>query len=181
MSTQPEAALELLDDAVMTNGKLFESEELLVILDYKHYLNEGLNTSEKENCNPKPLDERLSEDNSTGSNNTCDEMAIHKMMLKTGLRKMMTHPVLDSFLHLKWQLTKKIYFIHIFLYCVFILSFTSLTVFETVWQRCNETTISTTINETPNDTNCECKIKCPFATEFQKENNHLDDSDWKPF
>ena len=170
--SQPEAAIELLDDAVMTNGMPLESENLLVILDFKHFCNESLNSKVNTKIAPKPLDKALSLPyKNERAKSLSDEMALHKMVLKSGVRKMMTHPILESFLYLKWQLTKKLYLAHVFLYLIFILSFSSLVVLEVMSVRCTKGDVGLTLTE---ERPCECTRVCPDVSKFAEANNDLE-------
>ena len=119
LAKQPEAALELLNDGVKTNGETLDSEKLLVILDYGQFLHEALHPSDDEQHYSTPLNRKFS---FSGSGGSCEELAIPKVLLESGCRSKITNPILESFLELKWQLTRPFYCCHIFLYFIFLLN-----------------------------------------------------------
>ena len=182
LSRQPKAALELLNLGVMTNGESLDSDQLLVILDYNQLLHEGSHSCNRHNQNLTPLNETPSSQND--SDQVCDELAIHKKVLEARCRHMITHPILESFLNLNWQLTKPFYYAHLFMYSIFLLSITGLVLLETHWLRCNEQIWKrqeNVTNQTLDATFCKCKRICPDISEHRQGLNDFDDNDcyWK--
>ena len=61
-------------------------------------------------------------DNVRDELDACDEMKTHKELLKLKLVGILAHPLSESFLHVKWQLTKKIFLLNMLLYSIFLIS-----------------------------------------------------------
>ena len=140
LSKNPESALELLNDGVRTNGKTLDSDQLLVILDYGHFKLEATHFQQLENRSLNDLNENSMIFREKNCYKDPDELAVHKMILKERCRSLMNHPVLESFLDLKWQLTKPLYWGHLFIYSIFIFPITALVLTQTYWLRCDEHT-----------------------------------------
>ena len=178
---QPEAALELLSDGVRTNGKTLDSDQLLVIVDFGQFKQEANHYREKENPSSSDMNENTLETCKTDINKYPDELAIHKMMLKERCRSMINHPVLESFLDLKWQLTKPLYWGHLFIYSIFIFPITFLILSQTYWLRCVEETwkVHNTTNLSFDDgnTTCICRRVCPDISEYRQNLGDFDDND----
>ena len=181
LSKNPDSALELLNDGVRTNGKTLDSDQLLVILDYGHFKLEATHFKQREYQKSNDLNENSMMFREKECYKDPDELAVHKMILKERCRSLMNHPVLESFLDLKWQLTKPLYWGHLFIYSIFILPITALVLTQTYWLRCDEHTWKnqTDANGSFIDEklNCICKRVCPDISEYRIMNNDLDDND----
>ena len=181
LGKNPESALELLNDGVRTNGKTLDSDQLLVILDYGHFKLEATHLQQLENRSLNDLNENSMIFREKKSYKDPDELAVHKMILKERCRSLMNHPVLESFLDLKWQLTKPLYWGHLFIYSIFIFPITALVLTQTYWLRCDELTwknqSDTNTSVIDGNTTCLCERVCPDISQYRINLNDLDDND----
>ena len=120
LKVQPKGAQELFDDAITTNGEDINSENLLVILDYKHFHHEGLTPLQRQKLTrintklmvPYEFHGELLFSYKIES----DEMSFHKKLLKVKANNVLEHPLSDSFLYIQWTLTKPLFFMNL-LWC----------------------------------------------------------------
>ena len=78
LERHPQACMELLDHGISTNGQLLDSDKLLVVFDYEMFYQEGLldiNSISSSKVKQPPATKRL-------ESKTCDEMAVHRAILK---------------------------------------------------------------------------------------------------
>ena len=132
LKQQPQACMELFDHGITTNGQPIDSDNLLVIFDYEMFYQEGvINSSSMSSSNlehppaMKPLAQK-----------TCDEMAVHRAILKYDVGDILKHPLSESFLHIKWQLTKKVPYANLLSVALFVFTLTALAVYETYLSKC---------------------------------------------
>lgn len=179
ISKNPDSALEILNDGVRTNGKTLDSDQLLLIVDYgqfkleaNHFKENGQQSLNDANENSVVIGERY-------INKEPDELAIHKMILKERCRNLMNHPVLESFLDLKWQLTKPLYWGHLFIYSLFIFPITALILTQTYWLRCDK---QAWLNLNMSNTTeidakkaCRCERVCPDISDYRRNLSDFDE------
>ena len=185
LKAQPKGIEELFNDSVMSNGKSLDSEELLVVLDFKHFWHEG-SIQKQDPSKPKPHEEaHIREPTDDESSENCDEMALHKKLVKLKFECVLSHPLSESFLHLKWQLTRPLLFLNMIMYGVFLIFLTSLILYETYLIRCssykseNKSVSTCMTSEFPK---CICSRICPDVPEEDiKEQDFLEERDcyWK--
>lgn len=68
---------------------------------------------------------------SAGGVENGEEMAAHGKMVLVKLRDLLKNPLAETFLHLKWSMTKKFFYANLFFYFVFTAILTALTVMAT--------------------------------------------------
>ena len=140
LKVQPKGAQELFDDAITTNGEDINSENLLVILDYKHFHHEGLTPLQRQKLTrintklmvPYEFHGELLFSYKIES----DEMSFHKKLLKVKANNVLEHPLSDSFLYIQWTLTKPLFFMNLLLYGIFLTFITALILYQTYLIRC---------------------------------------------
>ena len=195
LTKQPESALELLNDGVRTNGKPLDSDQLLVIIDYGQFKLEATHFKEHKNHDLNDMNDNTTPIDVNENHTDPDELAVHKTILKERCRNMINHPVLESFLDLKWQLTKRLYWGHLFVYSLFIFPITCLVLSQTYWLRCDEETWKNQKqlkNQTESNVSllndgtqmCECERVCPDISDYRIRMEDFDDNDcywrWNP-
>ena len=109
LARNPKSASVLLDNFVTSNTDDVDSSDFVLIFDFRVFHEES----------------KLSQ---TGID---DEMLLHSKVLFLGLKDILKHPILESFLALKWNLTKKYFYINLSLYFLFTVILTSVAVMST--------------------------------------------------
>lgn len=95
-----QAASDILSQGLTTNGKDLDSKDLLLIYDFTVFRNE-ISTSD-----------------------IMDEMSVHKQIVDMKEQELLKHPLVESFLYIKWRLCKRISLANFLLYMTFSICFT---------------------------------------------------------
>ena len=120
ISRNQNAAREVLNSGISSNGKDADSSDLLLNFDLKLFKHASLDDSSRiESLEPEELD---------NEDLDCLEMHLCKSIVQRGNRELLTHPLSEMFLHLKWKKVQWLFIINFLLCAFFALSFTFLTV-----------------------------------------------------
>ena len=139
-----QSAIELLNLGVKANEQNLDSDKLLVVLDYELFYQNGIiecnniiNKNRSSYYCASQTDEEHSKSLEEGEMAYCDEMSAHKTMMNLKLRNVLNHPLSESFLHLKWQLSKSFFYINILFYVFFLFFLTNLVLYESSLLSCD--------------------------------------------
>ena len=142
LKKQPQAAIELFEHSISTNEQPIDSGDFLIIFDYELFYQEGMMSNANENQTKEiPTDLQA-----TAAIQHCDEMAVHRAILKYDTGDILKHPLSESFLHIKWQLTKNVLYANLVYFTFFVIVLSSGTVFEAYLLKCNTTLTSGMFN-----------------------------------
>ena len=112
------AAKEVLQYGIRTNGKDLNSSDLLLIFDFKHFQSTRSTTS-------ADITSTTEEPEHGG-----DEMLYHSTMIENDCSELLTHPLTDLFLTLKWSRVRHLFLTNFVLSALYAISFTLLTIFS---------------------------------------------------
>ena len=112
----PQAVEEIMDNAITTNGQELDSSELEIIFDFELFFKQGLRRKTN-------VDEYVIEDI-----NYNDEMRAHSQIVQMACPELLKHPLAEAFLHLKWKLTRKMFYCNVIAYSFFVVMFSVLTI-----------------------------------------------------
>ena len=120
LARNPNAASKILNHGILTNDQELDSSNLLLIYDLELFRKEV-------EISP-----------------TKDEMSVHAKLIYLKLREMQKHPLAETYLHMKWELSKKFYFMNLYFYSLFTIIFTAFTITSTyILKDCHHDTNST--------------------------------------
>ena len=122
----PHAVEEIMDNAISTNGQELDSSELEIIFDFELFFRQGLARKTNE-------EEYLTED--LNDNN---EMRAHSQIVQLTCQELLKHPLAEAFLHLKWKLTRKMFYFNVMAYSFFVLMFSILTIIMSKMNLCDK-------------------------------------------
>ena len=144
LEKQPQSAIELLEDGISTNDEPMDSNNVLVIFDYELFYRQGVMDKVVDNANPNQRENGLNNPATATITEPCDEMAVHRQLLRHDTGDLLKHPLSESFLHIKWQLTRTILYANLLYFMSFVIVLTSETVFEAHLLKCNVTSSNDT-------------------------------------
>ena len=121
----PQAVEEIMDSAITTNGQELDSSELEIIFDFELFFRQGL---ERKTNEEEYLIEDLNDNN---------EMRAHSQIVQLTCTELLKHPLAEAFLHLKWKLTRKMFYFNVMAYSFFVLTFSILCIIMSKMNLCD--------------------------------------------
>ena len=112
-----------LDKSLQTNGTPPEDEKYKIIFDYSFLV--AHKEKDTQLNLPQECEQLLTHDQESGVRNEFPEKLkpemdfLFYMTQSNEHRKLMQHPIITSFLHMKWQRVKSYIYFNIWMYCIF--------------------------------------------------------------
>jgi hypothetical protein len=122
LERHPSAVEELLNSYVKTNGQDMDSSDFELIYNFEIFFKEGLQAE--------------FDDISDVDTSDINEMAVHTKIIEMRQRVLLKHPLVEAFLHIKWQLMKKFVIANVVQYTIFLVVLTVLAILQTKMTKC---------------------------------------------
>ncbi len=143
LERHPQAVLELLNSGIQTNSQDIDSVDLQVVYNFELFFQEGCKKPRQDNNDDN-------DDNTAGSTlvkkqasvldiykmEDVDEMSALVKIVEANQRDLLKHPLVEAFLHLKWQKVRKFFIANMVFYILYLTVFTSLACVQTAMMRC---------------------------------------------
>ena len=139
LEKQPQAVVEFFEHGISINGDPMDYDSLLIIFDYELFYRQGVMDTMIDKVNANQSKEVPNDPPTSTTTERCDEMAVHHELVKYDTGNLLKHPLSESFLHIKWELTKPIVYAILLFFLSFAILLTSETAFEAGLLKCNVT------------------------------------------
>ena len=115
LDTNPQAVEEIVNLGILTNGQELDSPDLQIIFNFEMFFHEGAKNDMLEN------------DDNQSNLQYVDEMAAISKIAESSHTDLMKTPLVEAFLHLKWQSVDSLFYCNVAAYTAFLLMLTIMT------------------------------------------------------
>ena len=159
LDTHPQAVEEIVDLGILTNGQELDSSDLQIIFNFEMFFHEGAKNNMPEN------------DDNQSKLQYVDEMAAISKISQSSHINLLKKPLVEAFLHSKWQSVDSLFYCNVAAYTTFLLMFTTMTALLGKMSDCNEVVDDVT----GYNINCTEYNKTPDLNFWDVVERHIDD------
>ena len=130
LQRHPQAVEGIMNAGIETNGQELDSEDLKIFFNFEVFLQEGIDSSKNQ------FDE-------------VNEMTIHKKIVHSNYKILLKNPLVEAFLHIKWQLVDNLFYLNSGCFITFLVMLTLMTILMANLSQCaTEPNIIQSLNTT---------------------------------